>query len=214
MLIQLLSQTVTFSVSNTPRTDRMQRYSRGKAFISPKEIVVFAMLGTIMFLGDFLMEWAPNIHFVGVLTVVYTLVYRKKALIPLYVYVLINGLYGGFSIWWIPYLYIWTILWGITMLLPRGKNVAVMTVVYALVCAIHGFAFGALYAPAQAIMFGFDFKTTIAWIVSGVPFDILHGIGNAAGSIIIVPMVLLICKFERIAPPFRGVSFFRKKKKE
>ena len=40
------------------------------------EIVAFGLLGAMMFAGDVLMEWAPNVHFVGVLIVAATVVYR------------------------------------------------------------------------------------------------------------------------------------------
>ena len=53
------------------------------------------------------MELLPNIHLLGMLTMVYTIVFRIKALIPIYVYVFLNGIFAGFSPWWIPYLYIW-----------------------------------------------------------------------------------------------------------
>lgn len=170
---------------------------------SAREIAVFAMLGTVMYMGDILMEWAPNIHFVGVLTVAFTMVYRAKALVPLYIYVFLNGLYAGFSMWWMPYLYIWIILWGMTMLIPRGLHVVFTTVLCSAVCALHGFVFGILYAPAQAIMFGLDFKSTAAWIISGLPFDLLHGIGDLAASVIIIPLVTLLCRLEHIPKPFR-----------
>ena len=84
-----------------------------------REMVVFSTLGTIMFFSKFLMEALPNIHLLGMLTMTYTIVFRKKALIPIYVYVMMNGLFSGFNLWWMPYLYIWTILWAITMLLPQ-----------------------------------------------------------------------------------------------
>ena len=77
------------------------------------------MLGTVMFCSKIIMEALPNIHLLGMLTMVYTVVFRAKALIPIYLYVFLNGLYAGFAVWWIPYLYIWTILWGVTMLIPR-----------------------------------------------------------------------------------------------
>ena len=48
-----------------------------KTALSTREIVVFAMLGTILFLSKLIMEWAPNIHICGTLIMVYTLVYRK-----------------------------------------------------------------------------------------------------------------------------------------
>ena len=38
----------------------------------------------------------------GMLTIVYTVVYRRKALIPIYIYVFMNGLFAGFNMWWIP----------------------------------------------------------------------------------------------------------------
>lgn len=181
----------------------MQKNVREHRFLSIKEIVVFSMLGTVMFFGDILMEMLPNIHFVGVLTVIYTMVYRKKALIPLYIYVFLNGLYGGFSLWWFPYLYIWTVLWGTAMLLPRGLHIAVTAVLCSLICALHGIVFGALYAPAQAIMFGLDFKGMIAWIIAGLPFDIAHSIGNLTASVIITPIVTLLCRLERLPLPFK-----------
>ena len=67
-------------------------------------LVVLAVLGDIMFISDILMEFLPNVHIVGVLTVVYTIVYRWKALIPIYIYVFLNGLFSGFGIWWLGYL--------------------------------------------------------------------------------------------------------------
>ena len=55
------------------------------------------MLGTLMFVSKIVMELLPNIHLLGMLTMLYTVVFRRKALVPIYVYVLINGLYAGFS---------------------------------------------------------------------------------------------------------------------
>lgn len=151
-------------------------------------MVLFAMLGTIMFCSKIIMELIPNVHLLGTLTMSFTLVFRKKALIPIYVYVLLNGLYAGFSIWWYPYLYIWTILWGITMLLPKRMPRGVSRVVYPLVCALHGLAYGTLYAPAQALMFGMDFEQMLAWIVTGLPFDAVHAVGNLATGLLILPL--------------------------
>ena len=159
-----------------------------------RDLVLFAMLAAIMFCSKVVMEMLPNIHLLGMLTMTYTLVFRTKALIPIYLYVMLNGVYAGFSVWWIPYLYIWTILWGITMLLPKRMPRAVKAVVYPAVCALHGFAFGILYAPAQAIMFGMNMQQTVTWIVTGAPFDILHGIGNAAAGLLILPLSDLLTK--------------------
>ena len=143
------------------------------------------------------MEWAPNIHFVGVLVVTYTVVYRTRALIPIYLYVLLNGVYGGFGLWWVPYLYVWTILWGITMLLPKNMPRMVAIPVYMAICALHGLAFGTLYAPFQALAMGLNFKQTLAWIAAGIPFDITHSLGNLAGGMLIVPLATLLRRLDR-----------------
>ncbi len=159
-----------------------------------RESVVFAMLAAIMFVSKIVMEVLPNIHLLGMLTVTYTVVFRARALIPIYLYVLVNGIYAGFSLWWVPYLYIWTILWGMTMLLPRRMPAKIAAIVYALVCALHGILFGTLYAPAQALMFGFTLEQTAAWIVAGLPWDLLHSIGNFCVGLLILPMSKILRK--------------------
>ncbi len=166
--------------------------------LSIREIAIFSMLGALMFSSKILMEWIPNVHLLGVFTMAITLVYRQKALYPIYIYVLINGLYAGFNIWWIPYLYLWTILWGVTMLLPKRMPKKIAPIVYMTVCAAHGFLFGTLYAPAQALFFGYDFKATLAWIVAGLPWDVIHGISNFTLGILIMPLAAVIRKTDRL----------------
>lgn len=156
--------------------------------LSIKEICLFAILGSLMFVSKIVMEALPNIHLLGMLTVTYTIVFRKKALIPIYTYVLLNGLFAGFNAWWVPYLYIWTILWGATMLLPKNMPKAVACVVYPVICALHGLFFGVLYAPVQALMFDFTLEQTLAWIAAGFTFDIIHTVGNFTVGLLIYPV--------------------------
>lgn len=152
------------------------------------EITLFPLLGGLMFVSKIFMEFLPNIHLLGMLTMVYTLVFRKKALFPIYIYVFLNGLISGFNIWWIPYLYIWTVLWAVTMLIPKNMSQKFSFLVYSTVCGMHGMLFGLLYAPAQAVMFGLNFKETAAWIVAGLPFDAVHGLSNFFLGLLIIPL--------------------------
>ena len=152
------------------------------------------MLGTVMFCSKVIMEVVPNIHLLGMFTVTYTAVFRWKALIPIYIYVMLNGLYAGFATWWMPYLYIWAVLWGMAMLIPRRTPRKIKKFVYPAVCALHGFAFGILYAPGQAILYGMNMRQTVLWIIAGLPWDVLHGIGNLFAGILILPLSELIAK--------------------
>ena len=168
-----------------------------KKRLTTSELVIFALLGALMFCSKIVMEALPNIHLLGMLTMTYTIVYRKKALIPIYVYVLLNGLYCGFNMWWIPYLYIWTVLWAVTMVLPRNMGKKAKRIVYPIVCCLHGLAFGTLYAPAQALMMGLNFKAMIAWIVAGLPWDAIHGAGNLVVGTLIYPLSSLLSKLTK-----------------
>jgi uncharacterized membrane protein YgdD (TMEM256/DUF423 family) len=162
---------------------------QNKRSLRIREIAVFAMLGTVMFTSKIVMEALPNIHLLGVLTVAYTVVFRWKALLPLYVYIFLNGLYAGFATWWVPYLYVWTVLWGATMLLPKRLPQGVAVIVYPALCALHGLFFGVLYAPGQALLYGLSFEETVAWIAAGLPFDLLHTVGNLAAGLLVFPIV-------------------------
>ena len=153
------------------------------------DVAVFGMLGALMYASKALMNALPNIHLIGVFIVAVTLVYRARALYPIYVFVILTGLFEGFGLWWIPYLYIWTILWAAVMLLPKGCRI----IFPVILCALHGLLYGMLYAPAQAILFGLSFRGTLAWIASGFPFDCIHGLSNLlCGSLLIPPLPKLI----------------------
>ena len=164
--------------------------------LTVRETAVFGMLGALMYASKVIMEFAPNIHLLGVFTIALTVVYRKKALYPIYTYVLLNGFFCGFATWWIPYLYLWTVLWGVTMLLPKKIPKTAKPVIYMVVNACHGFLFGTLYAPAQALLFGYSFKATVAWIIAGLPWDAIHGVSNFFCGMLIMPMIVLLRRLE------------------
>ena len=165
-----------------------------KGKLSVREMAAFAMFGALMYASKEIMAVLPNIHLLGMFTMLLTLVYRSKALYPIYVYALLEGLTWGFPVWWPPHLYIWTLLWGVTMLLPRDMPPRAAMMVYPAVCALHGLAYGALYAPWQALAFGLGWEGTIAWIIAGLPFDAVHAAGNLAAGLMILPLSRLLAR--------------------
>ena len=165
--------------------------------LTVREMCIFAIFATLMYCSKVIMEAAPNIHLLGMFTITLTVVYRKKALIPIYLYVFINGFFAGFALWWVPYLYVWTVLWAAAMLLPKQMPDKVAAFVYPLICGLHGLLFGVLYAPTQALMFGLDFKAMLAWIAAGSFFDILHASGNLVAGILVLPLSKLLKKIDK-----------------
>lgn len=65
------------------------------------------------------------------------------------------------------------------------------------VCAVHGFLFGTLYAPVQAVLYGLNLKETLAWIAAGLPWDCIHGVSNFFCGILIMPVAYALRLAER-----------------
>lgn len=163
-----------------------------------KEIAIFGMLGALMYISKIVMDPFPNMHLLGVFTVAFTVVYRKKALFPIYIFVFITGIFSGFATWWIPYLYIWTVLWGAVMLLPKNMPKKIAPIIYIIVCSLHGVLYGVIYAPSQALLFGLDFNGMIAWIISGFYFDLIHGLSNLCLGVLIMPIIAALNKTQKL----------------
>ena len=172
------------NTQNNYCTEKPQKSNRLKLF----EYILSALFGSLMFCSKEIMAVLPNIHLLGLLIMVTTIMFRFKALISIYIFVFLDGFIYGFPTWWIPYLYIWTILWAVTMLLPKRLPNKAKAVIYPIVCSLSGFTFGALYAPSQALLFGLDFNGMIAWIIAGLPYDIIHGTSNFFVGFLILPI--------------------------
>ena len=159
-------------------------------------MIVFSMFGAMMFCSKFIMEGLPNIHPLAMFVILLTVVYRSRALVPVYIYVILDGLRWGFGMAWLPYVYIWLPLWGAAMLLPRSAPGWVKMICYPTIALLHGLAFGIMYAPAQSVLFGLNFEQTVAWVIAGFPYDVLHGVGNAIMALLILPLSELLFKLE------------------
>ncbi len=162
--------------------------------LNVKEIALFGILGALMFATKVLMEALPNIHLVGVLVVAMTVVFRQKALYPVYVFVLLDGILHA-SIWWLPNLYAWLLLWGMVMLLPKVLSPVWAAPLYMTVCGIHGLLFGILCAPVLVIGFGWGFWETV---VAGLPFDAIHGVSNFVLGLLICPLIRILQNAKKI----------------
>lgn len=170
-----------------------------KQHLSVREIAVFAMLGALMFGSKKLMEFAPNIHPLTMLTIVYTLVYRKKAIFPLLVYLVLDTVVAGGITWIVPYYYIFSLVWLCTLAVPKNLSDLPLQLICTVICTFFGLTFGTLYAPWQALMYGLNFEKTLAWIVTGLPWDAVHAVGNFAASFLILPLAKLLQRINKQA---------------
>ena len=157
------------------------------------EIVLLGMLGAIAFVCQVSLIFLPNIEVVSILFIVYTRTFGKKALFPIYVFVLLEGIFWGFGSWWIMYLYIWTILWCISMIFRRNDS----SIAWAVINGTYGLCFGALCSITQGILFGIG--SGFAYFISGIPFDIVHCIGNFFTALFLYkPLTILLSKVRKM----------------
>ena len=158
------------------------------------DLVLFAFLGGLLFASKIAFEALPNIHPVTMFIMVYTVVFGWRAMIPVSVFTAISGVYYGFSIWWLPQIYIWFAYAALTMLIPKKISGKAAMFVYPVVCGLFGLIYGTLYAPGQALLFGYTLKQTFAWIMAGLPFDALHAAGNLGFGLLVLPISAVVKK--------------------
>lgn len=171
----------------------MNSSTRARKLLSVRELVLFALLGTLMAISDVLMEGLPNIHIVGLFIAATTLCFRWRAVFPVAVYVFLIGLFSGFGLWWLAYLYAWPLLWVLLLLIPRRLPKWAFFLLSHLTVTLHGLAFGVITAPVVALMWRLDtWEKVLATIAAGLAFDILHGVGNFVFGFFIPPLTALL----------------------
>ena len=144
-----------------------------------QEMVIFAFLGAILVVVQFALSSLPNVEVVSLLVYIYAKVSGKKALIPVYVFVLIEGLIYGFTIWWITYLYVWDVLVLVSILTKNKDSVPVC----ALVTSLFGLSFGLLCSIPTFLIGGPG--AGISFFLAGISFDIAHFAGNTLAALLL-----------------------------
>lgn len=163
------------------------RPAQKKPFLTAGEITLFALLAALMVALQVALMALPNVELVSLLTVLYTRRYGKKALIILYVFVLAEGLIYGFGLWFVNYLYVWTVLWGLTLLFRRMEDL----VGWVILLGAYGLGFGLLCAIPYVFIGGPGYA--VSYFISGIPFDLAHGLANAVlAAILLRPLERLM----------------------
>lgn len=159
-----------------------------------RALVRDALLGAVLVFCKELLSFLPNVEMVSMLIMAYTAVYRWRALVPLYVFVLLEAVLYPFPPTVVMYLYVWLVPFFITMLLPKRVLPAP---VYMLLGGLFGLAFGTLCAPVQAAFFGLSLQGTLAWIAAGLPWDVTHAVGNAVIGVLAPAVIHLLTRLEK-----------------
>lgn len=157
--------------------------------LTVRQIVLFGMLGALIFAAKYVMAFLPNIEPVSLMVMLCAVVFGRKAAYPIALYVVMEFLFYGLGLWNINYLYIWAIL---AIAAGQMRNVR-GALPWAILSGTFGLLFGALCAPVDVVIGGFGYAAA-KW-VSGIPFDVAHCVGNFAIALVMfIPMRNLLEK--------------------
>lgn len=151
-----------------------------KARVSIKDIALVGMMVAIIEVCKVALAWAPNIELTSFWIIMFTLFFGKRILYVIPVFILIEGSMYGIQIWWIMYLYTWPLLALFTWLLRKKDSVFT----YSMLSAIFGLFFGFLCALPYVVIGAVDggiingLYAGFTWWVAGIPWDIVHCVGN------------------------------------
>ena len=155
------------------------------------ELVWLALLGALLVIVQVALAFLPNIELVSLLVYVYAKLYGKKALVPVYLFALLEGIIYGFTIWWVTYLYVWTILVFISILVKHEESM----IICAIVISLFGLSFGLLCSIPTFLIAGPG--AGISFFVAGIPFDMAHFAGNLATAIALYYPVYSALKYTK-----------------
>ena len=157
-----------------------------------RKITRIALLSAILYVSKVALEFLPNVELVSLLTVLYTLVFGKEAFLIVTVFNLFELIQWGFGTWWVSYLYVWPLLVLITLLLKRviKEEFLIWSVVSGLCGLIFGSLFAIVYLPV-------DPAYALAYWISGLPWDVWHGVCNFVLMLVIgKPLYLRLKKIK------------------
>ena len=155
------------------------------------QLVTMGALSAILLAGQLGLAFLPNIEVVSTLIILYTLTYKKLVFPVIFTFVLLEGMVFGFGIWWISYLYIWSILALIALAFQKLDS----AILWAVVSGSFGLLFGALCAIPYLISGGPG--AAFAYWAAGIPYDILHCLGNFVLTLILYrPLLNLLGRLQ------------------
>ncbi len=142
--------------------------------MKPKDITLIAILSASLTAGKLVLSVVPNVEIVTFLLIVFTVLFGlKRAMMTAVVFVTTEIFIYGFGTWILGYYILWPTLIVITTILHKRFE---SEYVFAGLASVFGFTFGLFFALFESIFYGIAYA--IPYWISGIPFDIVHGVSN------------------------------------
>lgn len=145
-----------------------------------KDIALIGVMVAVIEVCKVVLAGIPNIELTSFWIIMFTLYFGKNTLFVIPVFILLEGAMYGINLWWIMYLYAWPLLAMMTHLFRKMDSAWN----WAILSGIFGLSFGFLcsfpYVVIGSVGEGIQsgLYAGFTWWVAGIPWDIVHGIGN------------------------------------
>lgn len=138
-------------------------------------MVLIAICATILNISKLALAFLPNIEPVSLLLIIYTLVlgFKRSILISLLFIVGEALVIWGVNLYVLQYLFVWPLLVTLTHLFK--KILKENFFLWAIFSGAYGMLFGTLCSIPLII---FDKSFALSSIITGLPFDAIHLVGN------------------------------------
>ena len=142
--------------------------------LTAKDVAVIGMAIAVIEVCKIALQGIPNVETTTFWIMMFTMLLGGKMLFVIPAFILLEGCIYGFGLWWVMYIYAWPLLAFIAWLIRKNDSV----LLYSIISALFGLFFGALCSIPYFFIGGFAMMFN--WWIAGIPFDIMHGIGNFA----------------------------------
>lgn len=154
-----------------------------KRKIAVLDITLTGLMVAVIEVSKMALAFLPNIELTSFWLILFTLFFGRRIALVVPVFILIEGTVYGFGIWWVMYLYAWPLLVCLTWMFRRQESVWFWSILsgafglsFGALCAVPYFFLGAGGGAGVAA----GIRTALAWWVAGIPWDIVHCVGNFA----------------------------------
>lgn len=151
-----------------------------KLRVSIKDIAMIGMMVAVIEVCKAALSFLPNIELTTFWIIMFTLLFGRKSALVVPVFILIEGCIYGFGLWWIMYLYMWPSLVLIVWIFRKRDSLWFWSIVSGLYGLFFGFFCAIPYVVIGAAGGGIKngLYAGFTWWIAGIPWDIIHCLGN------------------------------------
>lgn len=145
-----------------------------------KSVSQIAIMAALLEGAKIALAVLPNIEIVTLLIILFTLMLGRNSLYAVFVFIGLECCLWGVHLWTVMYLFVWPVLVLLVLLFRKQSDFF-----FCVLAGVFGLCFGALCAVVYLFVGGPHMA--LAWWISGIPWDIVHGVSNFVLCLILLP---------------------------